>query len=314
MNTNAESAVLHFYSSKNILVVALISIAYLLLSFVLIGYRPEQLFLILLFCTFYFASRPTRKFILAFSIFIVYWIIFDYMKAFPNYRYNTVHLADLYDTEKKIFGINYNGTKITPNEYWLRNGNTFLDVMAGFFYLTWVPVPLMFAIYLFIKKRKDFFYFSLTFFLVNVIGFIIYYSYPAAPPWYIQQHGFEFIQGTPGNTAGLSKFDHFFHSQVFKSIYAKSSNVFAAMPSLHSSYPLIVLYYALRNRLGIINFLFALIMCGIWFSAVYTSHHYMLDVCAGICCAITGILLFQWLAQKNKLVQSFIDKLMQVTQ
>src|SRR5579871_3968238 len=191
MNTNAESNAANFYSSKNILIVALISIAYLLLSFLLIGYKPEQLFLILLFCTFYFASKPTRKFILAFSVFIVYWIVFDYMKAFPNYNYNTVHIAGLYNAEKKIFGINYNGVRITPNEYWLRNGNSFLDVIAGFFYLTWIPVPLMFAVYLFITKRKEFFYFSLTFFLVNIIGFVIYYVYPAAPPWYIQQHGFE---------------------------------------------------------------------------------------------------------------------------
>jgi inositol phosphorylceramide synthase catalytic subunit len=316
MNMNPVNPALRntgVYTVKNLLLIAAVSAAYLLLSYLLIGFKPEQVFLILLFNILYFISAPTRKFILAFSIFIVYWIVFDYMKAFPNYHYQPVHIAGVYNTEKKIFGILFNGNKITPNEYWLRNGNTFLDIMAGVFYLTWIPVPLLFAVYLFFKNRRQFFYFSLTFFLVNILGFIIYYAYPAAPPWYVQQHGFVFYPGTPGNTAGLSRFDNFFHSEIFKSIYAKSSNVFAAMPSLHSSYPVIVFYYGVKNKLGLINILFAIIMAGIWFSAVYTSHHYILDVLMGITCGITGIFLFQRAAEKNKWVRSFVEKLMKAT-
>ena len=301
------------YTVKNVLLIAAISAAYLLLSYVLIGFKSEQVFLIILFSALYFISAPTRKFILAFSIFIIYWIVFDYMKAFPNYHYNDVHIESLYNTEKKLFGINYNGTRITPNEYWLRNGNAFLDIITGIFYLTWVPVPLLFAVYLFYKKREQFFYFSLTFFLVNILGFIIYYTYPAAPPWYVQQHGFIFDPLTRGNTAGLARFDNYFHVGIFKSIYEKSSNVFAAMPSLHSSYPVIVLYFGLKNKLGLINVLFAIIMMGIWFSAIYNSHHYILDVLMGIACAITGIFLFQKIILKNSFVKSFIEKLVRVT-
>jgi hypothetical protein len=301
------------YTVKNVLLIAGISAGYLLLSYLLIGFKSEQVFLILLFSSLYFISAPSRKFILAFSIFIVYWIVFDYMKAFPNYHYNDVHIASLYNTEKKLFGIIYNGTRITPNEYWLRNGNSFLDIMTGIFYLTWVPVPLLFAVYLFYKNKRQFFYFSLTFFLVNIIGFIIYYSYPAAPPWYVQQHGFVFDPFTKGNTAGLSRFDNYFHAGIFKSIYEKSSNVFAAMPSLHSSYPVIVLYFGIKNKLGLINILFAIIMMGIWFSAIYNSHHYILDVLMGITCAITGIFFFQKILLKINFVNRFIENLLSVT-
>ncbi len=313
MSINRSSTESHVYSLKRFFLIAAIAAAYLLTSFLLIGYRTEQLMLVALFFLFYFISAPSRKLIIAFSIFIVYWIIFDYMKAFPNYQYQPVHIASLYNAEKAMFGISFHGTKITPNEYWLRNGNVFLDVLAGIFYLTWIPVPLLFACYLFFKNRRQYFYFALTFFLVNIIGFIIYYAFPAAPPWYVQQHGFDFYPSTPGSTAGLSKFDHFFYSGVFKSIYAKSSNVFAAMPSLHSSYPVIVLYFGLKNKLGIVNMLLAGIMMGIWFSAVYSSHHYILDVLAGIACAVTGIFLFRQLALKNKLVKNFVEELVKTT-
>ncbi|SEI73702.1 PAP2 superfamily protein [Dyadobacter koreensis] len=281
-----------FYGPKAILMMLGLSAGYLLLSRYLIGFRSEQVVLLVLTNGFYFFSDATRKFITAFSIFIVYWILFDYMKAFPNYNYNTVHIKSLYDLEKSIFGIKSGLTVLTPNEFWIKHQHPFLDVMSGLFYLTWIPLPLSLAGYLFFKNRSQFFSFAFTFLLVNLIGFVIYYLYPAAPPWYSQQYGFEFIANTPGNTAGLSRFDSFFNVGIFKSIYEKSSNVFAAMPSLHSSYPLIALYYAIKSKISLgLTIIIGITLPGIWFAAVYTSHHYVLDVLAGVACAIAGIIL-----------------------
>ena len=287
--------------------------AYLLLARWLIGFKPEQLFLVFLFLICYFASAPSRNIILGFSIFIIYWIIFDFMKAFPNYRYQPVHIESLYRTDKTLFGVMVDGQRLTQNEYWQLHDTPLLTVITGICYLTWVPVPLLFSLYLFFTRRKAFFHFALLFLLVNLIGFIIYYAYPAAPPWYVAQYGFHFYPGTPGNPAGLSRFDNFFHRAIFKSIYAQSSNVFAAMPSLHSAYPLLVFYFGLKNRLGWINGLFAAIMAGIWFSAVYNDHHYVLDILAGIGCAVTGILLFEWMDKKSSHWNAFIQWLLKST-
>ncbi|WP_159473975.1 phosphatase PAP2 family protein [Dyadobacter sp. 3J3] len=289
-----------FYGIKPIITMLLISVAYLVLSVYLVGFRSDQVVLLVITNSFYFFSEATRKFITAFSIFIVYWILFDYMKAFPNYNYNTVHIKSLYDLEKSIFGINTGSSVITPNEFWILHQNSFLDVMSGLFYLTWIPLPLSLAGYLFYKNRTQFFNFAFTFLLVNMIGFVIYYLYPAAPPWYSQQYGFEFIANTKGNTAGLSRFDAFFNVGIFKSIYEKSSNVFAAMPSLHSSYPLIALYYAVRSKINAgLATVIGITMPGIWFAAIYTSHHYVLDVIAGISCAITGIIIVNLIAARR---------------
>lgn len=292
----------------------LISAVYLLVSWRLVGFTSDQLVLIGIFNVMYFASPVTRKFILGFSIFIVYWIVFNYMKAFPNYEFDPVHIAGLYHEEKSLFGIRFNGMLLTPNEYLRAHATTFLDVAGGIFYLCWIPVPLAFAAYLFFKNRPQFLRFALTFFLVNLIGFVIYYLYPAAPPWYVQYHRFNFIAGTPGNTGGLARFDAYFHAGIFKSIYAKSSNVFAAMPSLHSSYPVIVLYYGIKSKLGWFNIFFGVVMLGIWFTAVYAGHHYVLDVLAGITCAITGIVVFNMLLKKTKFLPRFIEKYLNLIQ
>ncbi len=291
-------------TTNNLILTFSISVLYLVVSILLVGFKSDQLVLIGIFNGLFYLTKHTRKFIIGFSIFIVYWILFDYMKAFPNYLFNSVHIADLYNHEKGIFGIHFNGRILTPNEYWKIHTTAFLDVLTGLFYLMWVPVPLAFAAYLFFKNKQQFLYFSLTFVLVNLLGFVVYYTYPAAPPWYIQEHGFAFLAHTPGNTAGLSRFDKFFDIHLFRSIYSKGSNVFAAMPSLHSSYPVIVLYYGLKNKVGKINIFFALVMLGIWFAAVYTSHHYLLDVLAGITCAVIGITLFNYI-KETRLMKRF---------
>jgi inositol phosphorylceramide synthase catalytic subunit len=288
------------FTTKSLFLTAFASVAYLILSYLLVGFKADQLILVGIFNFCFFASRLTRQFIIGFSIFIIYWIIFDYMKAFPNYLFNSVHIGDLYQTEKVLFGIEWNNTILTPNEYFTLNNAVWADVLAGIFYLCWIPVPLTFAAVLFFKNRVAFFQFSLTFFVVNILGFIGYYAYPAAPPWYVAQYGFDFVANTPGNTAGLSRFDDLFNVEVFKGMYAKSSNVFAAMPSMHAAFMMIVLYYGLKNRFGLWNVLFAVIMVGIWASAIYSGHHYVLDVLAGMFCAVVGISLLQFLVRTSR--------------
>ncbi len=295
-------------SVKTVLATSAISLAYLVISYFLVGYKVDQLVLIAIFNGCFYISAISRNFILGFSVFIIYWIIYDYMKAFPNYNYATVHIADIYNFEKRIFGININGKLLTPNEYWRYNGNIGLDIICGIFYLCWIPVPMLFALYLFVRHRRQLILFWLTFVLVNFLGFIIYYTFPAAPPWYVLEHGFTFIAHTPGNTAGLAKFDAHFHINLFHSIYAKGSNVFAAMPSLHSAYPMVVLYYAIKNKVGYVSVFFALVTIGIWFSAVYLSHHYVLDVLAGIITGIIGISLFEYILKHSTRFKHLIDK------
>ncbi|MBC7401343.1 MAG: inositol phosphorylceramide synthase [Mucilaginibacter sp.] len=294
-------------NARSVVTVTLLSIAYLLLSSWVVGFKSDQVVLLVIFNVCFYLSAITRKFIVGFSVFIVYWIIFDYMKAFPNYNVSQVHIADLYNFEKHLFGIHYQGHLLTPNEYWEIHATTTLDIIAGLFYICWIPVPLGFAAYLFFKNRREFLSFAITFLVVNLLGFVIYYSFPAAPPWYIQAHGFVFHPATPGNTAGLVRFDNYFNVHIFQSIYQKGSNVFAAMPSLHSAYPIIVVYYAFKNRVGFGKYILATVMVGIWLTAIYTSHHYILDVLVGILTAILGINLFNVLFSKVPALNQFLD-------
>lgn len=140
----------------------------------------------------------------------------------------------------------------------------------------------------------------MVFLLTNLVGFTFYYIHPAAPPWYVALHGFEAVPGTPGSAAGLEAFDAMTGLGIFDALYARNSNVFAAMPSLHSAYTLTALLYALRGR-GISlawRLTLAVVTLGIWWTAVYTSHHYILDVAGGIACSIAAYLIFEYALMK----------------
>jgi membrane-associated phospholipid phosphatase len=173
-----------------------------------------------------------------------------------------------------------------------------------------VPIPVAFGIYLYLKKKKDVFIrFALVFLFTNLLGFIGYYVYPAAPPWYAMEYGFEPVLTTPGNMAGLSRFDELIKFPLFASIYDRNANVFAALPSLHSAYLVITFFYSVKARNPIyIKTIIILFMLGIWCTAVYTAHHYVIDVLAGIVCAFLGIILFEYGWMKFPFFRKFLDK------
>lgn len=125
---------------RSVIVISVLSIAYLVLSYFVVGFKGDQVVFVSAANVLFYLSNGTRKFLMAYLTFVVYWIIFDYMKAFPNYNYNVVHMADLYNAEKSLFGIHTNGAILTPNEYFKLHSTTFLDVMSGLFYLCWIQI------------------------------------------------------------------------------------------------------------------------------------------------------------------------------
>jgi hypothetical protein len=246
------------------------------------------------------ASRASRRLALALIPFALFGISYDLLRLVPNFTVSPVDTCGLYELEKALFGITSGGERITLCEYFASHHCMWADVLAGAFYLCWVPVPLAFGVVLYFQRRREVFLrFSLAFLTVNILGFIVYYLHPAAPPWYVADHGCEVILGTPASVAGLARFDQLTGTGIFRALYGQNSNVFAAIPSLHAAYMVVALWYALQNKSArYVTILFVLIMLGIWWTAVYTTHHYVIDVLLGIMTAIAGIILVEWLISK----------------
>lgn len=269
---------------------------WLTVTVLFIGFRPEHVVMALLIAGMYFAFPASRRLTVAILPFIAFGISYDWMNLLPNYEVNPVDVAELYNTEKFLFGITVaDGVRLTPNEFWALHTGAAMDFMAGIFYLCWVPLPIIYGLWLYFSGRRGpYLHFAMAFLLVNLIGFGLYYVHPAAPPWYVALHGMEAVPGTPGDVAGLGAFDRMTGLGIFNALYARNANVFAAMPSLHSAYTFVAFIYACRSRSPIAwRVLLGVVTLGIWFTAVYTSHHYILDVLGGIGCSIVAVLLFE---------------------
>lgn len=276
-----------------------------------VGFRTEHIWLALLIAALFFACSPTRRLVVALLPFIVFGISYDWMNIVHNYEVNPVDIRGLYESEKQLFGITAaDGTLLTPNEYFVLHRTAIMDFLGGVFYLCWVPVPIIFGLWLYFSRKVDaYLHFSLVFLLVNLLGFAGYYIHPAAPPWYVALHGFDFQLGVPGDVAGLEAFDRMTGLGIFQGLYGRNANVFAAVPSLHSAYTFVAFIYALRSRSGwpwIISL--GVITLGIWFTAVYTSHHYIIDVMLGIATALMGFLIFEYLLMRIPAFRRFLSR------
>lgn len=278
---------------------------------VCVGLRPEHLWIAILLAALFFAAPATRRLMVALLPFIIFGISYDWMNIVHNYEVNPVDIEGIYNAEKRMFGIACaDGVLRTPNEFFALHTNPLLDFLGGFFYLCWVPVPILFGLWLYFGgQTKAYLHFAIVFLLVNFIGFAGYYIHPAAPPWYVAEYGFGFSLGTPGDTAGLSAFDNMTGLGIFNALYGRNSNVFAAVPSLHSAYTLVAFIYSLRSKSPLwIRIFLAVVTLGIWFTAVYTSHHYIIDVSLGILCAIAGFLLFEYVLMRIPAFGRFISR------
>ncbi len=295
------------FSRTTLTIAGVFLIIYLLWLALVVGFRSDHLYFLLFLVITYFSTGATRRFALSFIFFWIFWILYDAMRIYPNYMVNPVHIIEPYNLEKLLFPITIGNEVLTPNEYFYRYSNKLSDFFSGIFYLTWVPLPMAYCVYLFFTDKQMLLKFSGTFLLANLIGFTVYYLYPAAPPWYVHYHGTSTNFDIPGNAAQLSRFDDLVNFPIFANIYNKNANVFAAIPSLHATYPVVLLYFGLKKRHKWLSVLFAIDVIGIWYAAVYSMHHYIIDVILGSFCAIIAIFVFDYVLMKTK-IRTLIDK------
>jgi membrane-associated phospholipid phosphatase len=141
-----------------------------------------------------------------------------------------------------------------------------------------------------------------SFFVVNVLGFITWFFYPVAPPWYVDMYGLDtIVLDVPMNPARTVRFDALFGTSFFTGWYGAGANPFGAIPSLHISYPVLSVVFAMRlKKLRKFTVLFAGL---VGFAAVYLNHHYLIDVLLGVVyglvAAVITIAGAEWLAVRS---------------
>ncbi len=312
----ADSPIFQRFSTRFIGIYALILVCYVSwITLMIGGIRNDHLIFIIGASFLLFFNDKTRKLVFAFGFIMLYWVLFDSIRIYPNIMINPLHIAEPYLIEKAWFGISMaDGTILTPNEYLGRYiANTFLDIYTAITYISWIPAPLAFSMWMYFSGRQALVVrFLFMFFMVSMTGVFFQYCYPAAPPWYVELYGFTENLNVPGNPGRLINFDHFFNVNVFGGMYSLNGNVFAAIPSLHCAFPVIQFYFATKHKIRRWQYFFILLMLSTWFAAVYTNHHYTIDVIAGIGTAILVILVYDQLLLRSRVFNKWMGRYGQI--
>jgi inositol phosphorylceramide synthase catalytic subunit len=238
-------------------------------------------------------NEKSRLFLRLFLPFMATGAIYDSMRYFywPGIA-GRVHVAGPYLFERRWFGIDGR----TPNEWFAEHRSVALDLACGLAYLTYVGEYLALAFFLFFRRRDGMVRtLALAFLIVNVLGFVTYFVYPVAPPWYVAQYGLgpARVHIHPA-AAAASRFDALLGTHFFDEMYGRGVDVYGAFPSLHVAYPLIAAWASFRERdlrwARIPAIAFFLLMC---LSAVYLQHHYVIDVLLGIAYALATLAMLR---------------------
>jgi membrane-associated phospholipid phosphatase len=212
--------------------------------------------------------------------------VYEMLRGLFHHR-GSVHVGDLFQAEARWFSVSTASGPRALSEVLSQATSPWLDALCGATYFLFLVEVLAVSSYLFFaRSRARALELTLGFFFVNVVGWLIWIVYPAAPPWYVDQHGMgPAVLDVVSSPAGLSRVDAWLGLPLATTFYSKSANVFGAMPSLHMAYATLTACVAARGG-GWLRHSTLIYAASMALSAVYLRHHYILDVLAGVALAL----------------------------
>lgn len=168
------------------------------------------------------------------------------------------------------------------------------DYFALIMYSMHFVLPCVFAFVLWLTDKRRFWTFTIAFCFMTYVAFAFFLLYPAAPPWLAQTWGAMEGLGFPQNHVleaiqpeGFATLDTF-------AIWGNASpHPVAAMPSLHASFPWLVMLFAVRYY-GWKGLWFLAYNVALWYSVLYTANHWFVDVLAGMLWATISFFVVIW--------------------
>jgi hypothetical protein len=166
------------------------------------------------------------------------------------------------------------------------------------FDLIWIShffVPLTLAGILWVRDRRLYATYAVATCLMMLMAVVVFTIQPTAPPWYAAQHGLLNASRTIGQGFRTMGID-FIAANMAKGTH--SANPFAAIPSLHTGYSLLVAFVLARHVRGTSgkrwSHLFFLYPLAMMLTLVASGEHYVTDCLL----AVPVVAVAWWSAQR----------------
>ncbi len=237
-------------------------------------WSPDILFLV--FLTIFTIYGHGKEYIRKFAPFVALLIAYDALRGVVPFISHRVHFTEMINFDKWMFG----GQVPT---IWLQhmfyNGVLhWYDYYFYFVYMLHFLAPFIIAALIWKFRPKYYWQFAGALLLLSYAGFITYIIFPAAPPWMAGQMHF-----IPAVTQISTAVWWGWGVHSIPNLYAHfNPNPVAAVPSLHSAYPMLDLLFVYKFFGRKFAIPFAIYPISIWIGVVYLGEHYVFDVILGI--------------------------------
>jgi hypothetical protein len=231
-----------------------------------------------------------RRFMLEWWPMVLFWLSYDSMRLFSESLLIRAAVEAPYRWERTL--LPGPGGEIWPFFFtrgWEANAGGFyptaISALCNLAYFSHICAVPLFLMALWLRHRRLLFRRIVwSFSILHIAGMLIYFAYPAAPPWWIYENGMT----QPTAEHYLPAVDS--SGSVPSRLFRFSANKFAAIPSLHGAYPLLLTLvlaaHGLRRRWIAFSAGYAAVM---WFACVFLNQHYIIDLLIGAVLTIPAI-------------------------
>jgi membrane-associated phospholipid phosphatase len=220
--------------------------------------------------------------------FLVLLLAYELMRGLADDAGLPLHAEDLADADRLLFG-GVLPTQALQDALRPASGLDALAILATVVYLLHFALPLGTGFVLWVARRPQYYDFVAALILLSFAGFMTYLLLPAAPPWYLANHGM--LDGPDGRPlitylkpdtfVALAELVGLDGRQVYPLAFATANpNNVAAFPSLHVAYPFLS-FLVLRRAFGAVGWLAFGYTALVAFSVVYIGDHWVIDAIAG---------------------------------
>jgi membrane-associated phospholipid phosphatase len=216
------------------------------------------------------------------------WLLTFYTSRFiPNQWRPAISVSLLPTLEYVLYGANI-------SDILTRFTHPILDIIAWMPYGVGhylIPIPLAILLWLF-RSKEVLHLWGRVFGYMNLTAVITQIVFPCSAPWYELIYGLTpatyAVRGSPG---GLARIDAIFHSSGYKMAFNNSPLVFGAFPSLHAGWATLEALFISHFFPDKTRYVWGYAGVLYW-STMYLTHHYLIDVVGGACLATVFFYLF----------------------
>jgi len=261
-------------SFKNLFFWFLIIIGYIsFINIFVIKTTPEFLLIQFAFITTVFLTSRLKDYAIDWIPFIGFFLLYEFLRGFADdlSPFRTLTLLWIYKLEQAIFG-----TLPTLSLQQLFGENKLIINISLFFYALFFYYSFLTAFIIWIYNRNLFKEYANKFLLLSITGLVFFFLIPTAPPWLIEKSenlGIRRIiyEGNIlDNYVILTLYNYLFHG-----------NEVAALPSLHSAWPMFTSLFIVKKFKNRFRYLLLIIPLMVGFSVVLSGEHFILDVLFG---------------------------------